>query len=141
MAKKKASNKKKTYKYLSPEEVEFMEQRQSLKEIKKEEKELFKEKKGARAETTIGQVKGFIFPKKPKDISAKIKSKRATKLLKLQVAPRLTREQGMLQEMFGGSPSWGTGRNLPKFHRTLMSGYGLVNSGDDEKETASMFGF
>ena len=54
----------------------------------------------------------------------------------------LTQEQSMLQEMFGGSPTiWGQEEDsLPRFHQTLTSGNGLINSGDVDKETASMFG-
>ena len=54
----------------------------------------------------------------------------------------LTEEQNMLQSMFGGSPTiWGQEQDsLPRFHQTLTSGNGLINSGDDEQETASIFG-
>lgn len=68
------------------------------------------------------------------------KQKRFSKLLKFKIAPQLTKEQEMLQELFGSNPSWGTGENLPKFDNVLNSGEGLINSGDDESETAQLFG-
>jgi len=74
----------------------------------------------------------------------KIDKKERNKLgkrLKLPQSPLLTKEQEMLQELFGGSPSWGTGENLPKFQGSLISGEGLIKSGDYEGDTASMFGF
>ena len=59
---------------------------------------------------------------------------------KIRIAPRLSQEQAMLGEMFGGADSiWGTGQNLPQMNETLTSGHGLVKSGDDG-ETGSMFG-
>lgn len=60
---------------------------------------------------------------------------------KVLVSPLLSREQAMLGEMFGGSERlWGTGNNLPVIHRTIISGFGLINNDDVEEETASMFG-
>ena len=68
-----------------------------------------------------------------------VQKERAIK--RITPAPMLSQEQGMLREMFGGSaPLWGSGQNLPKLHNTLISGGGLVKSGD-RGETASMFGF
>lgn len=62
-------------------------------------------------------------------------------LKQIRPAPRLSQEQGMLREMFGGSePLWGTGRNLPKLEHTLNSGGGIIKSGDEDRETASLFG-
>ena len=58
---------------------------------------------------------------------------------KLIVGQNLSREQEMMQEMFGNDRSWGTGQNLPQLNNTLTSGYGLINN-DDYGETASMFG-
>lgn len=59
---------------------------------------------------------------------------------KVLVSPLLSREQSMLSEMFGGSPRlWGTGENLPVLHRTITSGFGLINNGDGG-ETGEMFG-
>jgi hypothetical protein len=76
-----------------------------------------------------------------KVIKPKIEKTRLVKLLKPQVfAPLLSKEQDMLQEMFGGSPSWGTGESLPKVNGVLISGNGLIKS-DDGGETGSMFGF
>lgn len=52
----------------------------------------------------------------------------------------LTREQGMLKTFFGsGSKMWGTGRSLPQRNGILISGGGLVKSGD-KGETGRMFG-
>lgn len=56
------------------------------------------------------------------------------------IAPQITREQEMMQELFGGSPTWGSGNQLPVINNSLNSGHGLINSGDEERETASMFG-
>jgi len=72
---------------------------------------------------------------------AKKRKDRLAKRLKPRLAPLLTKEQTMLHELFGGSPSWGTGENLPKFQGALISGEGLIKSGDYEGETASIFGF
>jgi len=57
-----------------------------------------------------------------------------------QIAPMLSKEQEMMQELFGGSSSWGSGEQLPVMNNSLNSGHGLINSGDDYRETASMFG-
>jgi len=58
----------------------------------------------------------------------------------LQPAPALSKEQDMLQELFNGEPTFGTGENLPKVSGVLRTGHGLINNGDDYEETASMFG-
>jgi hypothetical protein len=58
---------------------------------------------------------------------------------KLLIGQNLSREQDMMQEMFNGDRTWGTGENLPQLNNTLTSGYGLINN-DDYGETASMFG-
>ena len=60
-------------------------------------------------------------------------------LQKIEVAPQLSKEQDMLQEMFGGNDNWGTGRNLPRNEGILRRGHGLIKN-DDYGETASMFG-
>ena len=66
---------------------------------------------------------------------------RFSKLLRQpQIAPMLTKEQEMMQELFGGSPSWGSGEQLPVINHSLSSGHGLINSGDDYRETAGLFG-
>jgi len=57
-----------------------------------------------------------------------------------QIAPMLSKEQEMMQELFGGSPSWGSGEQLPVINNSLNSGHGLINSGDDYRETAGLFG-
>ncbi len=58
----------------------------------------------------------------------------------LDPAPMLSQEQHMLQEMFGSSQQlWGTGRDLPKMNGALISGGGIIKSGDGG-ETAAMFG-
>lgn len=55
--------------------------------------------------------------------------------------PNLTQEQEMMQGMFGhGERSWGTGENLPKLDGAITSGNGLIKSGDNENETAGLFG-
>jgi len=58
---------------------------------------------------------------------------------RIDPAPMLSQEQSMLQEMFGGNPTWGTGEQLPKMNGALRSGHGLINN-DDFGETGSMFG-
>ena len=74
-------------------------------------------------------------------IAAKSSSARQRSLLKLRPAPMLSAEQSVLHEMFGGSPPiWGSGDSLPVLNHSLTSGHGIINSGDDEEETASMFG-
>jgi len=58
------------------------------------------------------------------------------------IMPNISQHQQLLREMFGGSErTWGTGTCLPKLHRTLTRGNGLIKSGDNARETASMFGF
>ena len=52
---------------------------------------------------------------------------------------RLSREQEALHGFFGGSPTWGTGKDLPKFDGVLISGGGLIKNGDDGA-TGRMFG-
>ena len=55
-------------------------------------------------------------------------------------APNLTVEQEAMSSMFGGGErSWGTGESLPRFDGAIISGGGLIKSGDDG-ETASLFG-
>jgi len=72
---------------------------------------------------------------------SKSSASRQAALKRLTPGPMLSREQGMLREMFGGSePLWGSGQDLPKLHNTLNSGSGLIKS-DDGGETASFFGF
>ena len=67
-------------------------------------------------------------------------TKRFKSLTRLQPAPRLSQEQGMLREMFGGSEQlWGTGNNLPRMENSLTSGGGLIKSGD-RGETGRFFG-
>lgn len=56
------------------------------------------------------------------------------------ISPMLSKEQMALQEMFGGSERlWGTGRDLPRMNGALISGGGIIKSGD-AGETAAMFG-
>jgi len=74
-------------------------------------------------------------------VFTKTATARERSLLKLKPGPMLSAEQSVLNEMFGGSPRlWGTGDSLPVLNNSLTSGNGLINSGDDEEETASMFG-
>ena len=56
-----------------------------------------------------------------------------------QPAPLLSREQGILRDMFQGEPTFGTGRNLPVVTGRLITGGGIIKSGD-RGETAAMFG-
>jgi hypothetical protein len=52
----------------------------------------------------------------------------------------LSREQNMMQQLFAGERTFGTGRNLPDTsNRILRSGHGLINNGD-YGQTGNMFG-
>jgi len=52
----------------------------------------------------------------------------------------LSKEQNMMQQLFAGERTFGTGRNLPDTsEQVLRSGGGLVNNGDTG-ETGNMFG-
>ncbi len=66
---------------------------------------------------------------------------RAGFIQKLQPAPALGKEQAMIQEIFNGESTLGDGECLPKVEGILRRGGGIINNGDDYKETASMFGF
>jgi hypothetical protein len=48
--------------------------------------------------------------------------------------------QKMIDELFNGERTFGTGRNLPVMHRSLISGGGIIKSGDIRRETGGMFG-
>lgn len=52
----------------------------------------------------------------------------------------LSQGQLMLQEMFNGEPTFGTGNNLPVINKTLTSGGGIIKNGDYERRTGRMFG-
>lgn len=69
------------------------------------------------------------------------KEKKGFKALQsFKPAPTLSREQKMLQEVFGNERTFGTGKNLPEINNALTSGGGLIKNGD-EGETGRMFGF
>jgi len=107
-----------------------IEEKKALKKLEQKEKLAFAEKK-LKAKTKLKLARFY----------ARSTASRERAIRKIQPAPRLSQEQGMLREMFGGSaPLWGSGQDLPKLHNTLISGGGLVKSGD-RGETASMFGF
>ena len=54
----------------------------------------------------------------------------------------LSKEQGVMNELFNGQRTFGTGQNLPKINHTLTSGTGLIKHDDMyERRTAKMFGF
>lgn len=53
----------------------------------------------------------------------------------------ITKEQQMLQNLFHGEPTFGTGNNLPVINRRITSGGGIIKSGDINSETAGLFGF
>jgi hypothetical protein len=59
---------------------------------------------------------------------------------RIQIQRPLSKGQLMLQEMFQGERTFGTGQNLPQFNRDLISGGGIIKSGDRERETAQLFG-
>lgn len=59
----------------------------------------------------------------------------------LNPSPRMiTKEQGLLQEMFNGDKFWGTGQNLPQLNNSLNSGGGIIKSGDHNGSTGMFFG-
>lgn len=70
----------------------------------------------------------------------KIKDTSKLKLRSARMGDNLSREQEVLREMFDGEPTWGTGKDLPKIEGKLISGGGIINSGDVDRETAAMFG-
>jgi len=51
----------------------------------------------------------------------------------------ISKEQNLLQQLFRGERTFGTGQNLPEINGALTSGNGLINSGDTG-ETGLMFG-
>lgn len=53
----------------------------------------------------------------------------------------ITREQSVLQELFGNPDGriWGTGTCLPKINNALISGGGIIKC-QDYGETSSLFG-
>jgi len=67
------------------------------------------------------------------------KKERLKSFQRMQIAPLLSKEQNMLQEMFGGNDNWGTGKNLPKIEGILRNGNGLIKN-DDFGDTAKLFG-
>lgn len=52
----------------------------------------------------------------------------------------VSKEQRILQELFRGEPTWGTGNNLPKVNGILIKGGGLIKNGDVYRQTGAMFG-
>jgi hypothetical protein len=53
----------------------------------------------------------------------------------------LSKEQFMLNELFNGQRTFGTGNNLPKVTGALTTGQGLINHDDTyERRTGRMFG-
>jgi hypothetical protein len=133
--KEKKIEKKVTDSFLTKKELKFLQERKSLKGIRKEREELEKEKKLAKEETTIGRIKKFI-----SQPTKSFKPQNAKFIQTLQPAPALSREQDMLQELFNGEQTFGTGQNLPQMNGALTSGGGLINNGDDYGETGEMFG-
>ena len=67
---------------------------------------------------------------------------RPVKVSPAQVPVSLSKEQWMMQQMFGhgGHAILGEGDSLPKLNGTLISGGGLIKNGDIYGETAAMFG-
>ena len=74
---------------------------------------------------------------KPKE---RKQQKSILKLNTLKPERQLTNEQNMLNEMFNGNQTFGTGQNLPEINGILRSGHGLIKN-DDNMETRKMFGF
>ena len=59
---------------------------------------------------------------------------------KLKPTQDFSPAQRMFQEVLGGGEqTWGTGNQLPSLNRSLTSGNGIINSGD-EGQTGSLFG-
>jgi len=67
---------------------------------------------------------------------------RPVKVSPAQVPVSLSKEQWMMQQMFGHGDHaiLGEGDSLPKLNGTLISGGGLIKNGDIYGETAAMFG-
>lgn len=89
-----------------------------------------------------GKVKYTKYPKK--SISS---FDRFLKPVKTRYLPKptvgtqqLSAGQRMLNDLFNGQPTFGTGNNLPIINHTLNSGNGLIKTGDFERRTGRMFG-
>lgn len=129
----------KTFSWLSPKEKEFLEERKTLKDIRKERETYEKEKRIEATEkykrTPLGVAESGIkkvLPGKP--------GRRMSFPSRIIPAPLLSQEQSILRGMFAGDDLWGSGDNLPVINHSLNSGRGIINSGDDFRETASLFG-
>ena len=121
-----------------------------VKETNKKRKEYLKSriKEGKRLtlqtknyEEELNKIKRKEFVSQPPQRNFPVKRKQVRFIQTLQPAPALSREQDMLQELFNGERTFGTGNNLPKMEGVLRSGGGLMNNGDVDSETASMFGY
>jgi hypothetical protein len=136
------------FSYLSPEEAQYMEERESLKEIRKQNLELQKERELAKSETPYGQLrteaKGLFKFKKP--INSKItKSRYKQTLQPIQPAPLISKEQDMLQDLFGGRGEnrvmfGGNGECATKVDGALMPN-NFGNEIEDGEQTSDHFGF
>ena len=118
------------YKFLSQNQIDFLERQKSLKQLKKEEKE-FEEAKKSKLRKFIERKPQQNFP---------VTRQRINFIQRLDPAPALSKEQDMLQELFNGERTFGTGNNLPNTdNKILRSGGGIINCGD-EGATGEMFG-
>lgn len=126
--------------FLTPGEVDIIDTAKSKKKLKKEKQELAISKKELKPDT-IGIVKGV---KKVLFTKQKVGTKPKKVFTGKPVQEDLTKEQNILRGMFGHGSRViynGEGRNLPKIHNTLNSGGGILKSGDNDRETAGIFGF
>lgn len=116
-----------------------MASKQTYEEYKKEMDTL--SKKQAKTQT----IKAVS--KSPDKVLKKLNLNKPTAISKsgikfVQRAPQfvMSQSQQMLNEMFSGERTFGTGRNLPVINHTLTSGEGIIKSGDGG-QTGRFFGF
>lgn len=124
------------YGYLSQEQIDLINREKSIKQSKEAEKIYEQALKFQRERTPLGQIKKFI----SQPAQRTFKPQNVKFVQTLNPAPALSKEQNMLQEMFNGEQTFGTGQNLPEVNGILRSGGGLINNGDADGETGSMFG-
>jgi hypothetical protein len=98
-----------------------------------------KETKSAERKATWENVKGIVKYATSGFNPGKV-SKAQVKAVQTFRPVGLSPGQKMIDELFNGERTFGTGRNLPVMHRSLISGGGIIKSGDIRRETGGMFG-
>jgi hypothetical protein len=121
----------------------YMRQRKSQKEYASKLEGFEKEKALEAKEEYQSSIKGKFISKATsvgKTLFKPTKSNFSS--IKARPTFAMSPAQRMLNQMFVGERTFGTGQNLPVMHGTLTTGQGLINNGDNfEKRTARMFGF